>query len=243
MFCKSSVIKLGGSFITVKDSLCTIDWDSLISAAEQLSEYIKEGGRLVIVHGGGSFGHPAVKDVIKEKGRMDISGVSYVQEVMLSLATKVFKVLRAYEIDVVLHTTHTICSCKTCSYKSVIRDFRRGLIPIVYGDAVPCNDTFVVVSGDKLAAEIASELGVDCLIYAVDVPGILINNKVVDKVKVNDIINVLGGSGDVTGGMRGKVIEASKAIDKVKRIIIVGGKENGIIKALRGEKVGTEVVG
>ena len=243
MFCKSSVIKLGGSFITVKDSLCTVDWSSLISAAEQLSQYVKDGGRLVIVHGGGSFGHPAVKDVIKEKGRMDISGVGYVQEAMLSLATKVFKVLRAYEIDAVLHTTHTICSCETCSYGSVIRDFKKGLVPIVYGDAVPCNDTFVVVSGDKLAAEIASELKVDCLIYAVDVPGILVNNKVVERVKVSDVIDLVGSSGDVTGGMKGKVIEASKAIGKVKRIVIVGGKENGIIKALRGEKVGTEIVG
>jgi isopentenyl phosphate kinase len=240
--CKSAVVKLGGSLITVKDRVCTVDWDSLTFAVEQLVDYVRSGGRLVVVHGGGSFGHPAVKEVLAEHGELDIRGVPYVQEAMLSLAMKVYKVFRAYEVDVVLHTTHTLCDCQSCSYDPVLRDFSLGLVPIVYGDAVPCNGKFVVVSGDKLASEIASELRVDCLVYAVDVPGILVKNEVVRKIRASDALKFLEESGDVTGGMRGKVLEASRALGRVKKVIIVGGLDDGIIKALRGEEVGTEIV-
>ncbi len=243
MTCKTSVIKLGGSLITVKNDLRTINWSSLISASDQLSKYVKDGGRMIIVHGGGSFGHPAVKDVIMKRGRMDIKGASYVQEAMLSLATKVLKVLRAYEIDVTLHTTHTICDCENCSYKNVVRDYRNELVPMIYGDAIPCGEEFVVVSGDRLAAEIASLLNVDCLVYAVDVPGIIVNGKLIKRARVNEVLEFLGNTSDVTGGMRGKIVEASKALGKVGKIVIVGGRNNGIIRVLRGENVGTELVG
>ncbi len=242
--CRSAVVKLGGSLITIKDRVFTINWDALDLSVEQLAEYVnKYNGRLVVVHGGGSFGHPAVKEVFEKYGKHDAKGISFVQEAMLSLALKVLKALRAYNVDVVLHTTHTLCDCRSCAYDSVLRDYELGLVPLTYGDAVQCGKGFVVVSGDKLASEIALRINADCLIYAVDVPGILTpSGAVLRKVRVSEALKILGESSDVTGGMKGKIMEASKALGKVKRIVITSGAGYGIIRALRGEEVGTEVV-
>ena len=53
------VLKLGGSVITVKDKAMTADHDRI----RRLSEEIKAAWPLplVLVHGGGSFGHPVAK--------------------------------------------------------------------------------------------------------------------------------------------------------------------------------------
>ncbi|MFW6435247.1 MAG: acetylglutamate kinase, partial [Halovenus sp.] len=71
-----TVLKLGGSVITDKDRPETADRDALETAAAAIGEFLGGDERLVVVHGGGSFGHPhaARIGVSSTDGSRDVAG-------------------------------------------------------------------------------------------------------------------------------------------------------------------------
>jgi isopentenyl phosphate kinase len=113
------------------------------------------------------------------------------------------------------------------------RDYRAGLAPVTYGDALACGGSGVIVSGDALARMAAEALGVDCLVYAGREPGVLgPDGSVVERLSVRGGLPPwLGGAGgyDQTGGMAGKVAEAARVREGIE-VRIVGG--DSILRAL-----------
>ena len=83
---KPIILKLGGSVITVKDKPLTPNMDAIGRLAEEIAE--ADVSPLIIVHGGGSYGHPlAAKYKIAEgfKSRSQTLGFSKTHNAMVSL--------------------------------------------------------------------------------------------------------------------------------------------------------------
>ncbi len=242
--CRLAVVKLGGSVITVKDSPGTVDYGNLEIAASQLSRYRSGGGSLVVVHGGGSFGHVEVARIAREKGRLESRDSSRVQEAMLKLALTVIKVLGEWGLNPSLHPPHTMCRGsppETCDVNVITRDLVEGLTPVTYGDAIPEDGETRIISGDDLAAWIASTLKADCLIYVIREPGVLdeMGNVIPLLTSLNQLKVRQINWDDVTGGITGKVKKALEASRTVGNVVITSLEH--LLEALEGKHVGTRV--
>ena len=190
------------------------------------------------------FRHAGVAE-LGGRGGLDARGAALVQLDMLRLAVAVADVLSSHGVPVVVHSTHTICSCGgSCTLEAPARDYRLGLVPVLYGDALPCpGGGAEILSGDRLAVLLAGVLGVDCLVYAGREPGVRgPDGSVLTELDVSrGLPSWLRGAGgfDQTGGMAGKVTEAARAPRGV-RVMIVGGSY--ILEALRTGRAGTAIV-
>jgi isopentenyl phosphate kinase len=243
--CRLAVVKLGGGVITVKSSPKTIDYESLEMAASQLARFRLGGGLLVVVHGGGSFGHVEVARIAREKGHLDSRDSSTVQKSMLELAVAVVEALERRGLHPSLHPPHTLCTgslVDTCNINIIRRDLAEGLTPVTYGDAIPESGRVGIVSGDDLASWIAVSLKADCLVYVIREPGVLDERgEVVPELASLDQLKVRGAEWeDVTGGIVRKVKMALEASKKVDNVLVVGLEH--LLKALEGERVGTRIL-
>jgi len=99
----TTVLKLGGSVVTEKDAPETVDTDALAAAADAIAGADDED--LVLVHGGGSFGHPnaAAHGVSRTDGTRDPDAVAAVHGAMKRLNDAVCDALRARDVPAVAH--------------------------------------------------------------------------------------------------------------------------------------------
>lgn len=244
MKCGLSVVKLGGGVITVKSSPETVDYENLRLAASQLSIYSSSGGKLVLVHGGGSFGHYMVAKILREKGSMEVVDSSLVQDSMLRLAMIVTRILIEHGLKPVLHPPHSICmsvELETCNLGVIKRDLELGLTPVTYGDMIPEARGAKVISGDDLAAWISVNLKADCLIYVIREDGILDHKGDVIPLltSLDQLTEIKVAWDDVTGGVRRKIEVALQASRIVPNVIVTSVASLG--RVLRGEIAGTRV--
>ncbi|AFZ70587.1 putative archaeal kinase [Caldisphaera lagunensis DSM 15908] len=243
MGCNKVVIKLGGSLITDKSNPHTVNWESLNDVIDQIARFHnKYDSKIVLVHGGGSFGHYEVERIKKNKSIIDKVATSEIQESMLTLALAVIKLLVNSGIPASLHPAHTICNtnnAKNCNYMPIIRDLNNGLIPVTYGDAIFDNEG-KIISGDDLSVEISNIINSDCLFFATDVEGILDEKgNLIKEVNKNYKITIINRAQfDVTGGIISKINKAFNS--KSSNIRILSGKK--LFNALIGEDVGTRII-
>ncbi|MGC8567263.1 MAG: isopentenyl phosphate kinase [Caldisphaera sp.] len=243
MVCKKIVIKLGGSFITDKKIPLTIDWNSLEEFTMQLNKFYKEhGGVIVIVHGGGSFGHYEVERIKRNNDRIDQLGVSTIQKSMITLGLAVIDIMIKNNLPVSLHPAHTICKneiAENCNYEPILNDIKNNLIPVTFGDAIFYKEG-KIISGDDLSIIISNIINADCLLFASDVQGIYDENgNVIKTLDRNQNITVIKNEGfDVTGGILNKVKKAFKS--NANEVRIIQGKK--IYDALVGKDIGTKIL-
>ena len=104
------VLKLGGSVITEKDRPETLDGASLATAADAIADVRGSGAadRLVVVHGGGSFGHHHASEhgVSTTDGTRDAVAVMAVHGAMTTLNR--FVLSRLHERDVPAVPVHPL---------------------------------------------------------------------------------------------------------------------------------------
>lgn len=240
--CRSAVVKLGGSLVTDKRRPRVVDWASLSRAAAQLFEYLSLGGRLAVVHGGGSFGHASVAE-LGGSGALSPANAGIVQLDMLRLAVAVADVLNSHGVPVTVHPPHSICNCGSCNLSRVREDYSAGLTPMTFGDVVLCRGKAFILSGDRLARILAEELGVDCVVYAGREPGVRgPDGRILDSIDVSSgLPGWLGGAGgfDQTGGMAAKIMEAA-GVPRGVTVRIIG--VNDIRRALVEGEGGTLVL-
>src|ERR671918_3138047 len=209
------LIKLGGSVITVKDRVLTPN----ISALKGLSHVLAQlGAPIIIVHGGGSFGHYwSVKYDMHTKPELyDSRGISVVHESMMALNQIVVKsMLDAGLSPYGISPTSLFAEGKAnvTKFNELVKFTRRGIVPVTFGDVVHINEgRFSIVSGDSLMTRIATHLRPSRVIFTVNVDGIYKDMKNKKLVKVlnspNNDISFMDSSIDVTGGMGRKISEA-----------------------------------
>jgi len=241
----TTVLKLGGSLITEKDRAETVDEGALGAAAEAVADH---GGRLAVVHGGGSFGHPYAEaaGISSTVGSHDVPAVMAVHEAMKRLNAAVLAAL--HDRDVPALPVHPFSAAArdadgalTYPLDAVATMLDEGFTPVLHGDGVVhAGEGVSVLSGDELVARLGTGLDADRIGLCSTVPGVLDEEGEVIPVVSSfaDVADAVGASEstDVTGGMAGKV----RSLLAVEATAFVFGPAE-LSAFLAGEDVGTRI--
>jgi isopentenyl phosphate kinase len=213
----TTVLKLGGSVVTDKTDPETVDTDSLERAAGDIAANTDEHPDLVLVHGGGSFGHPNAErhGVTTTAGTRDPGAVREIHGAMRELNAAVVDALADAGVPAVpvapfSGARRTTDGTVAVPHPTVGTMLTEGFVPVLHGDVVASEGAGVtVVSGDELVTALAAALDADRIGLCSDVPGVLdTDGAIIDRITAfEDAAGALGGSAttDVTGGMAAKV--------------------------------------
>jgi len=209
------VLKLGGSVITDKDEPETVDDDALAAAVDAIAA--ADPDRLVLVHGGGSFGHVAAADrgIGSDDGSRDAADVWAVHDAMRRLNDAVLR--RLHDAGVAALPVHPLSAAArddaaglSLPLDSTATLLGEGFVPVLHGDVVGhAGAGATVVSGDELVTRLAAGLDADRVGLCSTVPGVLDGDGAVLP-RITDFASVADALGDaettdVTGGMAAKV--------------------------------------
>lgn len=255
------IVKLGGSVITDKRRPFVVRRTTLRRLAHELAA-AKEP--LVLIHGGGSFGHPvASKYGIAGgyKNKNQLMGMSLTHRAMERLNANVIEVLQKAGLPAiavqpsacVVVSGGQIQSMELVPVKKLLE---LGITPVLYGDAVPdLSKGMSILSGDKIVAYLALALKASRVIFGVDVDGVYTANpkkakhaELVRRITPADekLVALIGAAEgkDVTGGMGNKVRELLALAERGVEAEIVNATKPGILKrAVQGERGLGTVVG
>lgn len=209
------MLKLGGSVLTEKLQPETIDTAALATAAETLAN--DDTDDLVVVHGGGSFGHHHAEayGVSKTDGTRDPNAVYTIHDAMRRLNATVVERFQDQGLPALpvhpLSLAHRDDSGKTTLPTGAIeRLLAEGFVPVLHGDIVgQAGAGATVLSGDEIVVSVADSIDAERIGICSGVPGVLdADESVIDRIEdYASVADALGGSDapDVTGGMAGKV--------------------------------------
>lgn len=214
------ILKLGGSVITEKDHPETLDGEALDTAADAVADAVVHGdvSELVLVHGGGSFGHHHASEagVSTIEGTSDATDAIAIHAAMKTLNQ--FVLSRLHERGVPALPVHPLSAgSRDAEGKldlplgQVETMLGEGFVPVLHGDVLAtAGEGVTVLSGDEIVTETAVALNAERVGLCSTVPGVLDeDDKVIPEITAfEDVESVLGGSdvaADVTGGMAAKV--------------------------------------
>ncbi|MFB6117755.1 isopentenyl phosphate kinase [Halosegnis sp.] len=210
------VLKLGGSVVTEKSTPETIAHDQLETLAADVAAF---DGSLVVIHGGGSFGHhhASAHGVSRTEGTRDAAAVRAVTGAMRELNDAVVGALAAAGTPAVPVHPFSVASrddegTLSLPTGAVAGMLTAGFVPVLHGDlVVHAGEGATVLSGDELVTELARRLDAARVGVCSGVPGVLDEaGDVVERIdSYEEVAAALGGSDatDVTGGMASKVRE------------------------------------
>lgn len=179
MKAKPTILKLGGSAITHKEKPQTTNKPAIENLAREIAEAHTQ--QLIVVHGGGSFGHPLAKQYRITEGFKESSqiiGFSKTHEAMTVLNGLIVKALIQHNIPAVGMPPSSFVLTKSDRIEKMDITVLQKLlemefVPVLYGDAVFDFDKgFTILSGDQLIAKLAVTLGAERIIIGVDVDGL-----------------------------------------------------------------------
>jgi len=254
------VLKLGGSVVTDKGDPETVDDDSLDRAADAIAAHLADGTPtpgpekgddpvgLVLVHGGGSFGHHHASEhgVSVTAGTHDALAARAIHDAMGELNDRVLdsfdeRGVPALPIHPLSAGARDEGGGLELSTTAVSRLLAEGFVPVVQADVIAHAGAGVtIVSGDELVVRLANDLDAARVGLCTTVPGVLDDEgEVIDRIESLEAAGkYLGGSEatDVTGGMYGKV-EQLLALDAPASVFGLGSLE----AFLAGDSPGTVV--
>jgi len=254
------VVKLGGSLITDKAKPFTAREDIIRMAARAAGKSIENGSQILIVHGGGSFGHVVAKSEIELYGELRGSSVPPVSEAMMELNNKVMKYLLEAGAMAVSFPPHSFClnSCSkgtySCYFEPLLRAFSLGLTPVTFGDILIGEDGCrpSIISGDDLSLILAEKVGAERVVFATNVEGIYRDLSdplsLITQLRLHEIPKILSeirlsqtSVADVTSGLPGKLMKIyrylSSSMNKPEVAIIDGSRSEVLKKALSGGEI------
>lgn len=236
------LIKLGGSIITNKEKQLSPRKKVVENIAKNLK---KINEPIIIVHGGGSFGHYwSVKyDMHTKPKKYDMHGVAIVKNSMIDLNKIILNAfvksnLNPYSLPPTDFMSGNNPVVK--KVKEIEKIAKAGLIPITYGDALWYgNNKTYILSGDKIMTHLAKILKPRLVIFALNEDGLY------SDLKTRKLIYELKGENpkisenkmDVTGGMTRKVDEAIIIAKSGMNVFFVNGnKPKRIVKAVKNRR-------
>ena len=250
------ILKLGGSVVTRKDQPKTPNMEAI----RRLAREVAAAGprKLVIVHGGGSYGHPLAKEYDISTGYStprQLTGFSLTHQAMVELNRIIVEAFLDTGVPAVSIAPSSFIVTEDrriteVDFSVVTRAVDSNMVPILYGDAVlDAARRFTILSGDQLAVRLSTDLGAERLIFGVDVDGVYTANpklakdaKLIEELSLSQMKGMVrigeALSTDVTGGMLGKVNEAAAAVEAGVEVQLVNAlKLDAVNAALRGEKI------
>lgn len=244
-----TILKLGGSVITEKTHALSAKPKVIDRIARELSS---SENQLIVIHGAGSFGHPIVKKYGIGLGPGDFRriGVSETKLALMKLNSLVVQALKNRKIPSVPFMPSCFMMAEegrltSMRIDSLKRLLDTGYVPVLHGDLVPDSQWGVsVVSGDQMAIQLAKDLKASQVIFGCDVDGVFTSDprlnrhaQLVSQIRYSELekwIATAGGSTetDVTGGMRGKLVETAKLADDQTNVVIFNLAKRGNLKRL-----------
>ncbi len=253
MTVKTIIIKLGGSVITNK----AIPYHFNAEITRNLChELFTAGGKYVLVHGAGSFGHPLAKKFhlgqgfSKDTKDEQVKGAARTHQSVQNLNSLVIHTLLDLDIPAIsLSPFLFFNSLFGTGLFNHILDF--GFTPVTFGDVVLTDDNITIYSGDFLMKKIALELNPEKAIFVTDVDGIFPDpgdrTTILTDTTLKEVEKVvLRGSShpDVTHGMAGKIKEIKDMVKNGIEVNIINGqKPKCLLNAIKGNVVGTRIRG
>ncbi|AEH06895.1 isopentenyl phosphate kinase [Methanothermococcus okinawensis] len=266
-----AILKLGGSILCNKNIPFSIKWDNLDRISMEIRNAIdkynnnNEHGEynnndnselsLIIIHGGGSFGHPVAKKYLNDKKDSNQfynmkKGFWDIQKAMRRFNNIVIDELHNYDIPAVsIQPSSFIAFNKEkIHFDTYVIEgmLKRGLVPVIHGDIVLDGErNYRIFSGDHALPYLTKKLKPNLSLHASDVDGVLDSDKnVIEKINSENIKEVLkylkpSDKNDITGGMYLKVMESYKL--GIKTLIFNGNIKGNIYNALLGNVKGTEI--
>jgi isopentenyl phosphate kinase len=249
-----TLIKLGGSVITFKEKPLTANFEAINNILRALARLKMP---IVVVHGGGSFGHYwSVKYNMHTKpANYDLHGISVVHESMIALN----QIIVHYMVKLGMNPYAVMPSIFTLGHKPITKKIKElqtiaesGLIPTTFGDVVHVeNRKYSILSGDAIMSILAKVLRPSKVVFTFNVDGIYKDMKAREMVKEVNNNNKKSLDfpkkvvADVTGSMQRKVTEALKISGNGMDVLMVNGlKPERIISAITGSSFeGTIVKG
>jgi len=248
------LIKLGGSVLTFKNEKYTFR----TRVTKRLLNEIKksEVDDYILVHGGGSFGHPGAKEysINDSDSKTSAEAISKVQLDMRRMNNRVLGLMQDIGLWGVSIPGGLVTFFKNGELKTIDEEiFKRYLelntIPVAFGDVtVDVEQGMTICSGDDIVLGL-SKLA-DKTIFVSDVDGIYKEGQVVEKF-VADMFpltseDIPGDSDvvDVTGGMNQKVKKMLDISKNCETHLVNGNKKGRLRSILDGNQVlSTEVRG
>lgn len=225
------VIKVGGSLITDKRKPFTLNECALEEVADGLASLYSEGKTVVVVHGGGSFGHYAVQQAGGDLRKL-VTDVAYWMGVLN--ARVVYSLMQRGVPAVGLPTWLIARGSKgglQLATELVVKLIRAGMVPVSHGGLIATDEGFEILSGDTLASQLAIELSALALIFLMDTGGVYTEDPrvnpsavLINTLRRSNVDRVKGGSSgiDVTGGLSLKIREALRAAEKGVKVALGG---------------------
>ena len=244
------ILKIGGSILTDKNQEFAARPEEIARIASEIAT-CADG--LVLVHGAGSFGHIPAKryglpqQFSPEGMRMTHLSVARLCEmVVVALSQAGVQCLPVHPLSTVMLRQGRIESFFLEPVKEMIK---KGIMPVLHGDvAMDASGGAAIVSGDQIVAYLAGELQAEKVAVGSNVDGVLVSGRplpCMTRDGLSKFKNDIGASAgvDVTGGMKGKLEELLELADRgTESVIFNAGKEGNIVRALRGEGVGTRIM-
>jgi isopentenyl phosphate kinase len=239
------VLKIGGSALTDKKT----GKSYLKEVSKRVSDEISRDKSFIIVHGVGYIGHKLAKQYKLHKGLNNNSFEwSHLRSEVKNMTKEIVNTLIDARLSVlelsVTSLMRTSNGMVTFLDFEVIKEFvKRGFIPVLNGDGV-LDDRFglFVISGDKIATELAINLKAERIIYGTDVDGIFDENgDVIPEIDVNRIDGLkIKDNKDFSGGLKNKIKE-TKRLKGVDVKVINLRKDGMLKKALENNNIGTTI--
>lgn len=252
------LLKLGGAILTDKEK----EGSFRRGVASRLAQEVaKAKVPTVILHGAGSFGHPAVARSGIGAGAIDSGKAQAVGDTFAGLAELEWRVLAAASlaglrpVAVPLHLAVRYDAGGGLSElpaQEIIDLLADGWTPVLHGTLVRHPRVgWQVLGADRLMAEFAALLSPRLALFASDVDGVFSADPKTDPAAT--LLRQLsrhtaptvrsGGAGwDVTGRMAGKLEHAFTVADVCPTLIVNGLVRGRVLDALRGKDVvGTRV--
>jgi isopentenyl phosphate kinase len=233
-----AVVKLGGSVITDKKVAFSYKGRAVRGLGKAMAA---SGVPIVVVHGGGSFGHAmaAKYGLSSRRSSRSPEGVSETRQAMLELDAKICASLSSAGMHPYPFSPFTLLDDEG-GPSFIRRLISGGVTPVTFGDVVHDGRGFRILSGDTICVELARMLGAASCVMAMDVDGLLDEK--------GRVIKALGrgagasasrllarGGTDATGGMALKVSEALRMASAGTEVRLVSGlRPAEFLKALRG---------
>jgi len=230
------VVKVGGSLITDKSRPLTVRRGELEKVASRLAG-LRGGWGLVVVHGGGSFGHFTVKRLEGGPKPLLVSEVRYWMSVLSlefvrALMDKGAPAVSIPPMPVARYSGGVLAGVDAGIFKRLLA---LGVVPVTHGDVVlDDRGEAAILSGDVLACELALALGAGALVFLMPVEGVYSSDpardpgarllRVVTPETLGEMPDGVAGV-DVTGGIRLKLREALRAAGRGVRVAM-GGVES-----------------
>ena len=255
------IIKLGGSLLTdkkepfsLREQVCKNIVGQIVSAQK----------KLILVHGGGSFGHPLAEKYKINQGRNDqikdqLIGLTKTHEAMTQLNSFIVNEFLKHDYPTISLQPSSIFINKSGELSFVNSGVIESLLdlnimPVLYGDIlIDTNNNFKILSGDEIILKLCkrlSDLNIKKVIFAMDKDGLFVRKshrdktyELADNLSLEELDNICladlnDNKIDVTGGINKKLENIKKVCQLGIPVQLINGlKENFILKSLCDDKI------